>query len=367
MENVKYLYDLVYSTLKNEILEGKYPSNSLLPSEREISLRFQVERTTVRKALEILVKDGLVEKKAGVGTKVVFENDIENNEINAANSNIKGNIIGIFISDDEKNSKKIMQPYYAELFYYLEIEGKNNDCQVIYTTINASTNMAEVLKSQNYLSIIFVSNIDSKYIEMARKMNIPAIILNEHHLGLPTLTYDNVGGAYNVMKHLYSMGHKNIGVITGPESYYTSNEKLTGCLKAVYDFGLILDRSNIAIGNWEYQSGFNCAKEIFEGKKDGEKPTALFVFNDMMAIGAIRAIRELGMSIPDDVSIVGFDNMEQLKYTEPDLTTVDTKISTMAKIAIESAVQGPYDLYNTGLIINVPVNLIFRKTVKDIS
>lgn len=360
MKNGKYLYNIIYTTIKQEILDGTYEYKSLLPSEREICLRFKVERTTVRKAMELLVNDNFVEKIAGVGTKVIYQND---NASITPFSQGKSKVIGVFMVDDVNNNKKIMQPYYAELFYYLEIEAKAKDCQIMYATINPSMNIPEILQSQNFLAIIFISNIDPQYIELAQRMNIPSIMINGHHDGLPSITYDNVDGTYKVIKYLYEMGHHNIALITGPTSYYTSNQKLTGCLKAFYQYNLSFKKENIAHGNWEYQSGYDCAIKIFSDRKNGDIPTALFVFNDMMALGAIKALKDLSLSIPKDISIIGFDNMEQLKYTEPELTTVDTRIFTVAKIAIESVVSKPYELFDSALQIHVPVELVIRGTV----
>ena len=145
----KYLYDIVYDTLKTEILEGKLDYGVLLPSEREIAIRFSVERTTVRKALQLLVDDGLVEKKAGIGTKVIFRKVGRKKESSSEHKKV----IGFFMSDDAQNGFSITQPFYAQLFYSLEIECRKKDYQLMYASVNEDTNVRELLDSQDYYLI----------------------------------------------------------------------------------------------------------------------------------------------------------------------------------------------------------------------
>lgn len=359
MTTRKYRYATVFSALKDEILAGNYENDALLPSEREISLRFSVERTTVRKALELLVEEGLVQKHAGVGTKVTYKKN------QSANDQGLHRVVGFFITDDEVQSRKITQPYYADLFYNLEVECKTQNCQLIYSTIHPDTDITEILQTYNFIAAVFVTRMDYKYIEQTQKMKIPIILVNECYDGLTTISCDQSAGAYAVVNYLAEMGHTNIGIVTGLTGYVSSEEKMMGCYKAINERHLQLLPQNFVAGNWEYQSGYDAAMRIFSNQPESA-PTAVFAFNDMMAIGVMRALRDLSIAVPEDVSVVGFDNMDQLKFTEPNLTTVDGNIKYLSKMIVESAVNNTFGSYEQGAKLLVPVRLIKRGTVKNV-
>jgi DNA-binding transcriptional MocR family regulator len=146
-------------TLRDEIMDGQYEYGSLLPSEREVCERFSVERSTVRKALELLVEDGIVAKHPGIGTEVVyFGKDA------SANFSSQGQAIGFFLPEDEKNHRKITQPFYADLFYHLERACHANNCQVIYSSVRSETNICEIIARYNCISAVFVTHTDRIYI-----------------------------------------------------------------------------------------------------------------------------------------------------------------------------------------------------------
>ena len=96
-------------------------------------------------------------------------------------------------------------------------------------------------------------------------------------------------------------------------------------------------------------------------------PTAVYAFNDMMALGVMKALSNLGYSVPEHVSVVGHDNMTQLKYTEPDLTTVDGSTEYLARVVVDSAYNNVFEKFTKGCNIALPVKLIERKTVRDLT
>lgn len=335
----------------------KYKPAELLPSERELALRFGAERGTVRKALEMLVDSGLVEKRAGVGTRVIGSGE------KPFDGPAKGRVLGFIMADDASASRRLTQPYYADLFYHLEDACKENDCQLIYSSAAQESDLSSFLSSHDFLSVVFVTHIPDAYIKQAQDRGIPTILVNEQHPGKFSISYDSADGAYQAMRYLIEAGHRRIAIITGPSHFYTSDEKMSGCYKAAAEFGIPLSPENIAAGNWEYQGGYSCIHQLFEKRGKAERPTAVFAFNDMMCIGAVNALREMGYRIPEDVSVVGFDNMEQLQFCEPDLTTVDANTSAMARLIVECAMSSMLTKNELGIKLLVPARLVVRDTV----
>jgi LacI family repressor for deo operon, udp, cdd, tsx, nupC, and nupG len=137
-------------------------------------------------------------------------------------------------------------------------------------------------------------------------------------LGVPSVHIDNARAAGEAMEHLYQLGHRRIGVITGPLVSPLSRDRLRGVrsqAKARAADGAL----NVVQGDFSVASGAAMAEQLLLQR---EAPTAIFCFNDGMAIGVIQAAKRLGRSLPEDLSVVGFDDIQFARYTDPPLTTV---------------------------------------------
>lgn len=359
----KFLYEEVYETLKKEILDGELDYGVRLPSEREISLRFSVERTTVRKALQMLVDDALVEKQPGIGTRVVFRKMGRKKEKSVEHKKT----IGFFMQGDESSGLGITQPFYAQLFHQLEIECKQRDYQIIYSSVDDDTDVHELLESQEYYLILFMSSLADKYTEIIENPYVPVLLVNNTNDKAMSISYDNSEGAYQMIRHMYNMGHRDIAIISAFETYFCTKMKMSGVFRAVNELGIKIRKSNIAFSDkWDYQNGYDCAKDLLRGRDKKDYPTAIFAFNDFMAIGAIRALKDMGIRVPEDISVVGFDNIDMLTFMERDLTTMDTEVSFMAKTILDENVielaRGP----KKGIKIITPVKLVKGGTLKKI-
>jgi len=360
MEGRKYLYKMVYNTLKDEILDGTYPYDIILPSEREISARFTVDRTTVRKALEFLVSDGLVEKHAGVGTKVIYHPDDRRTPVPGLGDDL---LVGFFIVEDSGTNKKISQPFYADLFYQVENQCKNYAANVIYSTIKNEDDLVNMITKRRFCGIIFASRTEEVYVEIAEAHGIKvAQILGYNSKGL-TICYDSTAAGFVAINYLARCGHRDIALITGPKDFHSSQDRLAGVLLALFKHDLIIDKSHVFEGNWEYESGYQNALHILALP---QRPTAIYSFNDMMSLGAMQAIADSGLKIPRDISIISSDNMSTLRTNEQVLTTTDVKIAKLAETAIDYFFNGSSH-YMDGMKIIVPVEFLEGDTVRNLN
>ena len=226
----KFLYEEVYETLKSEILEGVLDYGVRLPSEREISLRFSVERTTVRKALQMLVDDALVEKQPGIGTRVVFRKMGRKKEKTQEHKKT----IGFFMQGDESSGLGITQPFYAQLFHQLEIECKQRDYQIIYSSVDEDTDVHELLESQEYYLILFMSSLADKYMEIVENPYVPVLLVNNVSEKAMSVSYDNSEGAYQMIRHMYNMGHQVRRVLVANKEIVESIETLSAASEEVF-------------------------------------------------------------------------------------------------------------------------------------
>ncbi len=144
------------------------------------------------------------------------------------------------------------------------------------------------------------------------------------------VTYANKESAADAARHFISNGHRKIAVIAGHPHSFPAMKRLSGFMIALQEAGLSIPDKYLAYGNWEYDSGYEKMKELLSLK---ERPTAVFAMNDFMAIGALHAVLDSGLSVPFDVSIIGFDNREICDYLRPKLTTFDLPVREIGRQA----------------------------------
>lgn len=146
--------------------------------------------------------------------------------------------------------------------------------------------------------------------------NFPAVLVeNESSAALPSVNVDQLFGAYELTRHLISLGHKTIAHISGPRDWYETSKRIQGFKKALSENKL--ENSFIWEGDWSARSGYEMTKKIIKNKKI----TAIFAGNDAMALGAIKALSENNLRVPGDISLVGFDDLPESQFLSPALTT----------------------------------------------
>ncbi len=352
------LYKQVYDLLKKDIQNGKYKGGDLLPSERDLSSRFDVDRITVRRSLEMLVNDGLVEKIAGLGTRVKeFPAPGMKNAANAKN-------IMFVLPRASSSVDRITEPFNASLFYRIERECKSREYSLIYSTLGQDDDLFKLVNGNNISGIIFVSKIEEKFYEQAMMLKIPAVLVNNKYEMYPSITADNEKGAYEAVKHLIGLGHRRIGVIRGEKRYITSIERFNGYKRALTDAGIDWQSQIVTDGDWTFDGGYNAMLKILENKD--QLPTAIFAANDMTALGAIEAIKASGMSVPEDISIVGFDNIEQCKFSHPQLTTISVDTDMLGKAACQYLINAIESQQQLNIKIAIPTVLIIRNSTAEV-
>ena len=176
-------------------------------------------------------------------------------------------------------------------------------------------------------------------------------------LGIPGVHIDNAKAAAEAMAHLYSLGHRRIGVVTGPLVSPLSRDRLHGATLQARRAGAARGLM-VVQGDFSIESGVAAGERLFKGKP----VTAVFCFNDEMAIGILTAARQRGLAVPRDVSVIGFDDIRFAQYTEPPLTTVaqpmreiGERLVRMILDILEGGVSNPAS-------ITLPHRLVLRAT-----
>lgn len=220
------------------------------------------------------------------------------------------------------------------------------------------------LSASNNLDGVFILSVETE-VELAyriAKIDLPMVLVNQkiEDLNLNYVVADDEGGAYAATSHLLDLGHKKIAFIGGTPKYITSKDRKSGYRRALREHGITPEPSIEKIGFFDRNHGYEAVRELLEQRQD---ITAIFAANDLMALGAYKAIKERGLSIPNDIAVVGFDDADFAELIDPPLTTVKKSRTLMGS---ESA-RLMMDLLNSqdeGKVkqILMPTRLIVRES-----
>jgi LacI family transcriptional regulator len=168
--------------------------------------------------------------------------------------------------------------------------------------------------------------------------NAPVVAVDPHYEATeyPAVISTNREGATEAMNYLIELGHRRIGFIGGRDDLVSANRRLRGYQDSLAQAGIPIDPDLIVQGDFTASAGLRCARQLLNLPVP---PTAIFAANDQSALGAYQAAQEAGLSIPGDLSVVGFDNIPEAAQADPGLTTVDQSIQEMGRIAIQMLVK----------------------------
>jgi LacI family transcriptional regulator len=149
--------------------------------------------------------------------------------------------------------------------------------------------------------------------------------------GIACVAAMHASGAKQATEHLLELGHRRIGAIAGPPGWYATEERLLGFRAALAGAGILLDPELIVYSDWLTPRGTEAAEQLLSLP---DRPTAIFGFNDNVAIGVLHAAHKLGLSVPDDISVVGFDDTEPALIVTPQLTSVRQPLAEMGRMGV---------------------------------
>jgi len=253
--------------------------------------------------------------------------------------------IGVIIPD-------ISNPYYAEIVRGIQDRADDEGYAVILQNTDRKLERIiqciHLFREKRVDGIIFSGGIIHGYepLSALREFSQRVVVIGRHEVDFPAVRVDNIGGAILAIQHLVDLGHQRICFINGPEMSTTSEDRLQGFKNAIAQNGIPFEDSMVKRGNLTPESGYQVARELL-GMPG--RPTAVFASNDLMAFGAIHAARDLGLSVPGDLAMVGFDNIQLGSYFNPTLTTVEIPMYNLGtaamKMIVNMASDNSFDRY----------------------
>ncbi|MGG1311312.1 MULTISPECIES: LacI family DNA-binding transcriptional regulator [Cohnella] len=264
--------------------------------------------------------------------------------------------IGLILSD-------LSGPFYSELIRSIQEVSYASG----YNMIACSSYGGENSTARKFLEerrtdgiILLANNIDNDFIKRTAGKQFPIVVL-DREISAPhvwSATVDNTKGACQAVEYLIGLGYGEIGYLSGPVASPDNEKRFEGYQKALQEHGLAFRQQWVYQGYFTKQGGYEAAQAMLAQK---QLPRAIFSANDEMAIGAMEAFMEAGLRIPEDIAVIGFDDIELARYIRPGLTTVrqpNRQLGNIATHMLLRALNGDTDIEN----VRLETELIVRES-----
>ena len=240
--------------------------------------------------------------------------------------------IGMVIPDNAN-------PFFAEVAHQIEDQSFDLGYNVILCNTEGS-----LKKEQSYVNVLLEKQVDgvvlvatsykSEHLRQIVGGGLPVVVVDREleDLHCDVVIADNLSVGQRATRYLLEIGHQVIACITGPSDITPSSERVRGYHQALEAAGLQYQAELLEPGNFQADGGYSAMRKLLA---KNPRPTGVFACNDIMAIGALRAIGEAGLKVPQDIAIVGVDNIPLAEYTTPPLTTVALPYKEMGRLATE--------------------------------
>ncbi|WP_163858072.1 LacI family DNA-binding transcriptional regulator [Paenibacillus elgii] len=255
-------------------------------------------------------------------------------------------------------------------FLYEAIKGVND---VIKDEYNLIVRGIDDYKSfhkvnrKNFDGIIVMSQSESdqSFIEYASDKEIPLVVLNRPVESVQVMNFvpDDQSGAYRLTEYLVQQGHRHIAIIEGKQGFKSTQARRDGYREALHKHGITVPEAYYVSGNYDLESGHAAMSKLLELPN---RPTAVFCCNDDMALGAVKAVTERGLSVPEDISVAGFDDHLFSAFMSPALTTVRRPIEELSRAGAEKLLKFIETKHSEKSVVLFHTELVIRDSVKSI-
>ncbi len=301
------------------------------PSIKDIARLAEVSHPTVSRALQ---NSPLVNAKTAAKIrKIADEAGYRASAVARSLVTRRTRTIGLVVTT-------VDNPFPAEVALGIEQAANDYGYSVFLANSNAEPErerrMVQAFAEQRVDGIVVTSSrVGTSYLSTLAELMVPIVLVNGQYPGgfVHSVMIENVEGSRAAMEHLIGLGHRRIAYVGDRSGYQSETERLTGYKDALTKAGIAFDAGLAVHGDGRPEAAIEAVNALLALNRP---PTAIFCYNDMTALGAMRAIHSRGLRVPEDVSVVGFDDLFFASYLEPPLTTVRQPMRRMGAMAMEN-------------------------------
>lgn len=262
-------------------------------------------------------------------------------------------------------------PFFSKLIESIEGEARVNGFNVVISYLNKETNTREYVKQldedENTVGILLLATeMESKDIETFKEFKCPLLALDNcfDDSWIDCVQIDNIQGVSKAVNFLVNCGHNEIGYLHSSAYIHNFEQRYLGFKTALLNNNLTFKPEKVLSLEPTIEGSYRDMKQYLD--KNNQPPKALFADNDILAMGASRALKESGYKLPDEVSVVGFDDMPYCVMMRPQLTTVQVNNAGLGVVAVRRLADNISGKTSESVKILIRTNLIIRKSVKEI-
>jgi DNA-binding LacI/PurR family transcriptional regulator len=329
------MYQVMIDDLKTKIRSGQYPKGWPLPNQQELAKLYNASEITSRRALTELVNEGYVYRVRGKGTFVRGSEGEEEEESPLP-------VRHIFFVYHNLSVDSLNHRYWGDMLEAMREVCEENGVEFYLWAVDERYRLPEK-PGAAYVLVTPPYSFDQKSLEAWRDEGKRLVTVQFYypHLSVPYVVADNLTGGYLATQHLLSLGHRRTGIILTGKSVVDLNQefslRLQGYRLALQQHQIPFDPELVCVMDGPSENaemGYEGFKELL-GRSGGEPPTAIFVTSDLKALGALKAAQDMGLDVPGDVSLIGYDDLRISAYTYPHLTTINQNTAQIGRRAIE--------------------------------
>ncbi len=329
---------------------------------KDIAKLANVSQGTVSKALNDRPDVGL-ETKENILKIAELHNFLPNASGKALKQRVTENIGVIFRRDDNPLSSN---PFYSRVLEGIEAELAFNDFNLVLHLVpeHKIPVLPRMVRKKQVDAVVLVGIKHEEFVRQLQQANVPVILVDPKTdiPGCSQVLIDNENGAFLATQHLIENGHERIGFISGELSRLSFKQRLEGYLKALKYHSLPVDEELIKAGGVE--AGYDLTKALLMLP---HRPTAICAANDINAIYGYKAINEFSLKIPEDISVVGFDDIDLAKMAIPPLTTIRVYKEELGSVAVRNLRQMIQEKSTVCTTTIIPVRLVQRESVRNLN
>ena len=322
-----------------------------------------MSRTTVRNAVLALTARGLFERSVGQGTFV------RRTPGPKSQSRASTGTLGYVVCKEKSGRRPIAaEAFYFDVFLGIEEETARSGRHTLFTYLD-DYDAGDIETFRAFLAkvdgVIVEEARNPLLLEAARSSGVPAVLLAPTATieGLDLVTMDLAEGARNAVRYLRGLGHTRIAIINGPLRLESARIRFLAWKEAMGEAGAAVDESLVdGDQGWSAEAGSAAMLRLLDRVPD---LTAVFCANDLLAIGALSALAERSRRVPEDVSVVGFDDSELARHSSPPLTTMRIHSRDMARSAARRLLERVENASLPPVRIEFPIDLVTRKSCSE--
>lgn len=329
-----------------------------MPTIHEVAKRAGVGSITVSRVIN---NSGYISSETRERVeKAIAELDYVPNTLARSLRSRRTQTVGLMVTD-------ITNPFFTTLARGVEDAANEAGYTVIFCNTDESA-----AKEEKYLNVLFQKQVDgllfvpsqsqASVIQLIQKHGTPVVVLDRRvpDVKVDTVRCDSVDGAYQLTRYLISLGHRQIAIMSGAVGVSTADDRVSGYQKALAEAGITMDEEYIFRGDFTPESGYAMTRQAISLPL---RPTALIAANNFITIGAMKALQEVGMEVPEDIALVGFDDLPPAMVTFPFFTVASQpayEMGTQAMKLLLERLEGK-ELHHFQEII-LPTQLIIRRS-----